>query len=98
MQSTAWQDKQLNTALGSWAELKHDTLLYAKQPYGGLGGGGDGPRPPDPVLALNYVEPVPEVYARLAALARMTRSGLEQRGLLPGPETQVGQQFIAFVQ
>lgn len=82
MQSVAWQDKQLNAALGSWAELKHDTLLYAKQPYGGVGGCG-GPQPPSPVHAQNYVEPVPEVFARIAALATMTRVGLNQRGLLP---------------
>jgi hypothetical protein len=81
MQSTAWQDKQLNTALGSWAELKHDTILYAKQAYGGLGGCG-WPSPPAPVAAQNYVEPVPEVFARIAALADMTRRGLEERGLL----------------
>lgn len=81
MQSTAWQDKQLNTALGSWAELKHDTLLYAKQAYGGLGGCGF-PTPPPPVLAQNYVEPVPEVFARIAALIQMTRQDLEGRGLL----------------
>ena len=81
MQSTAWQDKQLNTALGSWAELKHDTLLYAKQAYGGLGGCGF-PTPPPPMLAQNYVEPVPEVFARIAALIQMTRQDLEGRGLL----------------
>lgn len=81
MQSTAWQDKQLNTALGSWSELKHDTLLYAKQPYGGLGGCG-WPTPPAPVRAHSYVEPVPEVFARIAALAEMTRRGLDDRGLI----------------
>jgi hypothetical protein len=81
MQSTAWQDKQLNTALGSFAELKHDTLLYAKQAYGGLGAGG-WPKPPNPIQAKNYVEPVPEVFARIAALASMTRQGLEDRGLI----------------
>jgi hypothetical protein len=80
MQSVAWQDKQLNAALGSWAELKHDTLLYSKQPYGGLGGGGGGPKPPDPVLAQNYVEPAPVVFARLAALAQMTNIGFEKTG------------------
>ena len=40
MQSDAWLDKQLSTSLGSWAELKHDTILYAKQAYAELGGGG----------------------------------------------------------
>jgi hypothetical protein len=79
MRSTAWLDKQLNTVLGSWAELKHDTILYAKQVYAELGGG---PPPPPPEPAKGYVEPVPEFYARLAALTSMTRDGLGSRGLL----------------
>ena len=29
----AWQMKQLQTQLSSWAELRHDTILYAKQSY-----------------------------------------------------------------
>jgi len=65
--------------LGSWAELKHDTILYAKQVYAELGAG---PPPPPPIPPNGYVEPVPYFYARLAALTAMTRSGLEQRGLL----------------
>lgn len=81
MQSTAWQDKQLHTSLGSWAELRHDTILYAKQTYAELGGGWM-PSPPDPLPARGYVEPVPEFYARLAALAAMTRDGLASRSLL----------------
>ena len=32
MQTPQWQKKILNTALASWAELKHDAILYAKQP------------------------------------------------------------------
>ncbi len=79
MLSPAWLDKQLNTVLGSWAELKHDTILYAKQVYAELGAG---PPPPPPLPPKGYVEPVPVFYARLAALTAMTRSGLESRGLL----------------
>ena len=79
-QSVAWQDKQLNTVLGSWAELKHDTILYAKQVYAEMGGGG--PSAPDPIVLRGYVEPVPHFYARLAALTAMTREGLESRGML----------------
>jgi hypothetical protein len=79
MRSTAWLDKQLNTVLGSWAELKHDTILYAKQVYAELGGG---PPPPPPEPPKGYVEPVPEFYARLAALTAMTSDGLGSRGLL----------------
>lgn len=79
MQSEAWLDKQLNTVLGSWAELKHDTILYAKQVYAELGGG---PPPPPPLPPLGYVEPVPTFYARLAALTAMTYEGLAERDLL----------------
>jgi hypothetical protein len=81
MRSEAWLDKQLHTCLGSWAELKHDTILYAKQSYAEMGGGW-APSPPDPLPARGYVEPVPEFYARLAALAAMTREGLLSRGLI----------------
>jgi hypothetical protein len=79
MQSPAWLDKQLNTVLGSWAELKHDTILYAKQVYAELGGGAP---PPEPEPPKGYVEPVPVFYARLAALTEMTSSGMAGRGLL----------------
>jgi hypothetical protein len=82
MQSAAWVNKQLHTVLGSWAELKHDTILYAKQVYAEAGAG---PMPPEPVPPRGYVEPVPLFYARLAALTAMTRSGLGERNLLaPG--------------
>jgi hypothetical protein len=79
MHSAPWLDKQLNTVLGSWAELKHDTILYAKQVYAELGAG---PPPPPPLPPKGYVEPVPQFFARLTALTAMTRSGLESRGLL----------------
>lgn len=83
MQSPAWVDKQLHTVLGSWAELKHDTILYAKQVYAEMGAG---PMPPQPVPPRGYVEPVPHFYARLAALTAMTREGLLERGLLPAQD------------
>jgi hypothetical protein len=76
MQTQAWARKDLHTALGSWTELKHDTILYAKQSMAELGGG----PPPEP--PHGWVEPNPEAYARLLALTRMTRDGLESRGLL----------------
>ncbi len=79
MQTPTWVDKQLHTVLGSWAELKHDTILYAKQVYAEMGAG---PMPPEPVPPRGYVEPVPLFYARLAALTAMTRQGLSSRELL----------------
>lgn len=78
MQNPAWADKELITALGSWAELRHDTILYAKQSYT-VGASGF-----PPGLVHGYVEPNPHLYARLAALARFMRTGLEERGLLIG--------------
>jgi len=76
MQTQAWARKDLQTALGSWTELKHDTILYAKQVMAEMGAGG-----PDQI-PHSYVEPNPEAYARLLALAQMTYNGLEARGLL----------------
>lgn len=71
MQTDAWKDKELQTALASWTELRHDTILYAKQSYT--------PRitaiPPTPD-SVGYVEPVPEFYQRILALTTMTRTGL----------------------
>ena len=47
MKTSQWDKKNLNAALASWAELKHDAILYAKQPFGAeCGGGDDLPSPP----------------------------------------------------
>jgi hypothetical protein len=77
MRARAWAHKDLQTALGSWMELKHDTILYAKQAYAEVAA-----MPPQPPELKGYVEPNPEAYARLAALTRMTIDGLGERGLL----------------
>jgi hypothetical protein len=76
MQTEAWTRKSLHTALGSWTELKHDTILYAKQVMAEMGGGGN-PTPPH-----GYVEPDPQAYARLLSLTQMTYDGLQSRSLL----------------
>jgi len=53
-----WDLKQLNTGLGVYAELKHDTILYAKQAYAELGGGpGCTTRTKEVPRLLDYVEP-----------------------------------------
>jgi hypothetical protein len=79
MTNPDWKRKDLNTVLGSWTELKHDTILYAKQAAGV--GAGAPPQPPK-----GYVEPEPEFYARVAALVAMTRDGLLSRGLIVKPD------------
>lgn len=77
-----WRLKSLSSALGSWTELKHDTILYAAQPYAAEGGDAwqETTIPKEPV---GYVEPEIEVYRRLAALSAKTRSGLAALGSLP---------------
>ena len=72
----AWMDKELFAALGSWAELRHDTILYAKQSGTELG------IPEASALEQGYVEPNPHLYGRLASLARFFITGLKDRGLL----------------
>jgi hypothetical protein len=60
MRTEAWGRRILNTQLASWAELRHDTILYTKQSYTG----GVGCEFPDA-----YVDPYPEAFAHLSALA-----------------------------
>lgn len=68
MQTLAWQDEKLNTVLGSWAQLRHDTILYAKQPYSiGIICG----------IPTGYVEPYPEFYRGIRALCLGTVSFLK---------------------
>jgi hypothetical protein len=81
MQTEAWQDKELQTALASWTELRHDTILYAKQSYTPAGGAA-----PPPLKPRGCVEPVPEFYNRLLSLTAMTREGLDKLGALSDEE------------
>lgn len=60
MRSEAWDRKQLQTQLGSWAELRHDTILYAKQSYTAW---------PSCEYPTGYVEPYPAFYRAIEALA-----------------------------
>ncbi|MBN1998085.1 DUF3160 domain-containing protein [candidate division KSB1 bacterium] len=76
MQNAAWVDKDLYAALASWAELRHDTILYAKQ------SGTDTGMDPSSYEVQGYVEPNPHFFGRLAALAEFMMEGLNNRNLL----------------
>jgi len=78
MLTDAYRDRQLTAALASWAQLRHATILYAKQSYTPVFPP-DAPPPPPP----GFVEPVPQFYIRLIELNEQTRAGLEEMGLLP---------------
>ena len=84
MQTDAWQNKSLQTTLASWAELRHDTILYGKQSYTPIKA--TSVEPPKN-LVEGYVEPVPEFYTRLNALTKMTREGLANLNVLNNTET-----------
>jgi hypothetical protein len=60
MQTAAWWQEKMNTQLASWAQLRHDNLLYAKQSYTGI---------PICSFPLSYVEPIPQLYHTVARLA-----------------------------
>lgn len=58
MQKPTWDYKSLNAGLASYAQLKHNTVLYAEQPQAAEGGGDDEEyEMPAPSLQVGYVEP-----------------------------------------
>jgi hypothetical protein len=80
MRTRAWADEKLNSVLGSWAELRHDTILYAKQPYSV----GVGCSTPDA-----WAEPYPTFYTKMAELSNRTISILNENI----PESEVAERF-----
>ena len=64
MQTAAYWQEKINTQLASWAELRHDNLLYAKQSYTG------GFTCSYPYV---YVEPIPEFYNNIKTLCEISR-------------------------
>jgi len=58
--TSAWKKRILNTQLASWTQLRHDTLLYAKQSF------------TPPLLCEfpdGYVDPYPALFGRISAMA-----------------------------
>jgi hypothetical protein len=61
MKTAAWHQEKINTQLASWAQLRHDNLLYAKQSYTG------GTMCSYP---FSYVEPYTEFYKCIKQFAQ----------------------------
>lgn len=85
MRSDLWKTKELVTAVSSWAQLRHDTILYVKQSYTravmmmktvSIG--------PEPIASkyYGYVEPNPELYARAKFITEFLIKGLDEQGVL----------------
>src|SRR5262249_57614755 len=69
MRTRAWAMKTLNTQLASWAQLRHDTILYVKQSY--TAGA-------ECYYPAGYVEPVPHFWARLEKMAARAADLIEK--------------------
>jgi hypothetical protein len=77
MQGMAWDKKNLNAALASWAELKHDAILYGKQPMMAECGGGDIPEP----IVTGYVEPNVKFWSKALDLIHDTSVAFKRFGI-----------------
>ena len=78
MQTPEWNKKNLFSSLASWAELKHDVILYAEQPMAGECGGLS---PPDP-YTVGYVEPNVAYWKKAIELLNLTKKVLEDHKLM----------------
>ncbi len=85
MGTEAWGRRLLNTQLASWAELRHDTVLYAKQSYTG----GVSCEFPDA-----YVEPYPQFFAAVEEMAQQGRQVVQNLDL--GVQPQVVDSIVAY--
>ena len=76
MQSEDWARKDLETYASSYAELKHDTILYSKQTMA------EGDGMPEVKDDRGYVEPEYKVYKRLKELADSMLEDLDASELI----------------
>ena len=78
MLTSEWGLKNMNAMLASWAELKHDAILYAKQPMGAECGGGGLPEP----VVKGYVEPNTAFWKKAIELLDNTAKLLKDQKML----------------
>lgn len=78
IQTRSWKLKSLLTSLASWAELRHDTILFVQQYVAMEGGSSE----PEKQVVKGYVEPNPKLYAELRELIVASREGLQRRNLI----------------
>ncbi|MBX2992062.1 MAG: DUF3160 domain-containing protein [Bacteroidetes bacterium] len=69
MRTAAWWQEKINTQQATWAQLRHDNLLYAKQSYTGI-----------PICSFpeSYVEPVPQFYDAIKTFATLGAQRFQQ--------------------
>lgn len=74
LDSAAWRLRAVQAFAAGWAELRHDTILYGEQ----LGAECDAEAMEPPA---SWVEPVPRLYRRLAAMVRALEKRLTAAGI-----------------
>jgi hypothetical protein len=87
MQDKLFPVKQLQTFLGSFTELKHDTLLYVKQSFAEAEGPEEKEPPPVP---KGFVEPNLAFWGELQRLVAYTRAGFSKYGIFKGELEEFG--------
>ncbi|MCI0465153.1 MAG: DUF3160 domain-containing protein [Gemmataceae bacterium] len=85
LRTQAWAMKSLNTQLASWAQLRHDTVLYVKQSYTMI---------PGCHYPAGYVEPVPHFWGRLEQMVLRAAALIEQT---PYRQPAIRQQHARFL-
>jgi len=85
MQTTAWHQEKLNTQLTSWAQLRHDNILYGKQSYTG----GTACSYP-----YTYVEPYPDLYDQLEIFARTASEFFS--GIFPEAQADLKERIVTY--
>jgi hypothetical protein len=92
VRSAVYPDKTLVSTCGSWTQLRHDTILYAKQSYTqGISVERVVERPVD----VAYVEPKREVFLRVARLGSELQGRLKGFGALNGEVDKKLTDFIS---
>jgi hypothetical protein len=93
--SPQWEYRKLLTASASWAELKHDTILYGEQSGAEMGDGADVRYAPDFLFPepRGYVEPEPKLFAGLASASRKCLDFLGKTGF---PDREYSNKFKTF--
>jgi hypothetical protein len=95
MSTDGWDVKSLNTSMASWAELRHNTVLYNKQVFAAeCAGMGTELRVWVPEPPKGYVEPNVLFYTRMQSLMNFTISELKRRKMLSIQVEQIGEEFI----
>ncbi|MFP4099913.1 DUF3160 domain-containing protein [Coleofasciculus sp.] len=88
MRTKAWAMKTLNTQLASWTQLRHDTILYAKQSYTG------GTRCFYPA---GFVEPRPEFWGRFEKMVQLAAQQIN-RTSFPDSSRQIQERQVKFLE